>query len=407
MGEIEIRRTKPDEYRAAADTMAGALMMRPPNDDEWPKRIASWDETVSYTAWRGDECVGHASFFPFDTVVPGGRRLPSGGVTRVGVRQTARRLGVASELMNQLTDTAAETGLALLSLRASEATIYRRFGYGVAGDYASAKIVPARARPVRGAAEHGSFRMLRPDEVLTVVPELYERVGQRRTGAVSRPPSFFRRYFENVIERSDSAFVVVHTGADGVDDGYVHYSTKWTDEAPVGPRGAGQIHELHAADDAVELALWRFVLDIDLVAEWRSDERPVDDLVVDALADRRAYAITALDDEQWVRLVDVDACLRTRAYNPIDGELVIEVADPRLTDNNGRWRIGAAGAVRDDAAPADLIVPIHAVSAAYLGGRRWWQLAGAGDVEATDPAAIALADALFVSPRAPFCGSFF
>jgi predicted acetyltransferase len=114
-----------------------------------------------------------------------------------------------------------------------------------------------------------------------------------------------------------------------------------------------------------------------------------------------------VDDEQWVRLIDVDAALRARTYQPATGAFVIEVSDPRLPGNNGRWRISADGAVRDDAATADLVAPIESISAAYLGGHPWWQLVGAGDVSATNPDAVATADALFAVPRAPFCGSFF
>jgi predicted acetyltransferase len=404
---VAIRPTQVDERRAAADTMSGALLTKPTSDEAWEKRQSSWDESVSFAAWRGAECVGHAAYFPFDTVVPGGARVPGGGVTRVGVRQTARRLGVASDLMNTLTDRAAATGLTLLSLRASEATIYRRFGYGVAGHYTAVKIDPRRARPVRGAATGGSFRMLTADEVLKVVPNLYEQFGLQRPGTIARPPSFYTRYFEGAIEKSESSYVVVHTDDAGVDDGYVHYSTKWSEDSGPNQLGKGELFDLVGADDAVELALWQFLLHVDLVTEWVAEERPVDDLIRAAIGDRRAYTVTHLDDEQWLRLIDVDAALRARTYQQATGAVVVEVGDPRLSGNNGRWRITADGAVRDDAATPDLIAPITAISAAYLGGHPWWQLVSTGDATATNPAAVATADALFAVPRAPFCGSFF
>lgn len=403
---IEIRLTAPDEYRVAADTMSGALLFAPMSDEAWAKRSSSWEETVSYTAWSGGTCVGHAAYFPFDTVVPGGARVPSGGVTRVGVRQTARRRGIASGLLNQLTDRAAADGLVLLSLRASEAVIYRRFGYGVAGEIATVKIDPRRARPVRGAARGGTFRMLAAEEVLAVVPALYERCALRRPGAITRLPSFYTRYFGPVIDRSESSYVVVHTNADGVDDGYVHYSTKWAEDGSTS-RGVGEFFDVFAVDDATELALWEFLFDIDLVSEWTSDERPIDDVVAAAVHDPRAYERVHVDDEQWVRLIDVDAALRARRYQAVRGGFVLDVSDPRVPANNGRWRIEADGARRDDTATPDLRAPIHAVSAAYLGGRPWWQLVACGDVEALSTDAVATADALFAVPRAPYCGSFF
>ncbi len=405
MTDIDVRRTAPDEYRAAAAAMSGALMFPPPTDELWAEREASWADTVSYSAWADGRCVGQASYFTFDTVVPGGARLGTAGVTRVGVQPTARRRGVASRLIRSLVDQARADGLALASLRASEATIYGRFGFGVAGTYTSVTIDPLRARPVRGAALGGTIRMLAADEVLAVVMPLYERIALRRAGMVTRPAALANRYFEGVVKATASEYVVVHTNADGVDDGYAHYGTKWS-ESPTGSFGEGTVHEVVAADDATELALWRFVLDVDLVKQWKAEERPLDDLVQHALRDRRAYRVTDVDDEQWLRLVDVDRALRARTYQPVDASVVVEVADPWVPANNGRWRISADGAHRDDAAAADLIAPIEALSAAYLGGHPWWQLVAVGDVRSTGAAA-AHADSLFVSVPAPFCGSFF
>lgn len=407
MTAIDVRRTTPDEYRAAGAAMASALMFPPATDEQWAQRAASWDQTVSYSAWRDGTCVGHASYFTFDTVVPGGARLATAGITRVGVQTTARRQGVASRLLRSLIDQSVADGLALASLRASEATIYARFGFGVAGAYTSVKITPHRARPVRGAASGGTFRMLRPADVLAVVGPLYERVGMRRPGMVTRPSALLERYFEGAAKATESEYVVVHTNADGVDDGYVHYSTKWAEQPTGGQHGVGEVLELIAVDDATELALWRFVLDVDLVGEWKSDERPVDDLIQQAIRDRRAYAVTEVADEQWLRLVDADRALAARSYNPVDGAVVIEVADPWVPANNGRWRITSAGATRDDAAAPDLSAPIEAISAAYLGGHPWWQLVATGAVVVHRGDATAIADALFVSSPAPFCGSFF
>lgn len=407
MTHIDVRETRPDEYRAAAQAMSSALMFPPPTDEQWAERAASWDETISYSAWRDDRCVGQASYFTFDTVVPGGARLATAGVTRVGVQSTARRNGLATRLLRALVDRAAADGLALASLRASEAVIYSRFGFGVAGVYTSVRIEPHKVRPVRGAAVGGTFRTLTADEVLATVGDLYERVGLRRPGMVTRPPTLLKRYFDNVVKASESEYVVVHTNAAGVDDGYVHYSTKWVELPTGGSHGGGTVHEVIAADDATELALWRFLFDVDLVTEWKSDERPIDDLIQLAVRDRRGYTVTAVDDEQWVRLVDADQALAARTYGPVDGSVTIEIADPWVPGNNGRWRISAAGAVRDDSAPADLIAPIETVSAAYLGGHPWWQLLAVGSLAAPTPGAVDLADALFTSARAPFCGSFF
>ena len=161
-----------------------------------------------------------------------------------------------------------------------------------------------------------------------------------------------------------------------------------------------------AVDDATELAVWGFLFDTDLVGTWKCDERPVDDIVREAVHDRRACAVSEVDDEQWIRLVDVDRALRARTYNAASDAVTIGVTDPRIPTNDGTWCVDARGAARTDDA-AQLRVGIAALSAAYLGGTSWHALAATGRVHSSEPAAVALADTLFASRPLPFCGSFF
>ncbi len=397
---IEIRPTTPDEYRAAATAFVIPLMEAPPNDEAWERSLPTWDIMPSYSAWDAEHCVGHAGQFLVDTTVPGGARLPTGAVTRVGVLPTYRRRGIASGLMQALLDDAVERDLALLSLRASETVIYGRYGYGVAGDFCEAAIDARRAAPLRRVQTTGSIRLLQPAELLDVVPALYERVAHRRPGIITRPSAWWPRTLREAIEQTKASFVAVHVDVDGEPDGFVHYETRWNDEAFAESSGEGKIHDLFGADDAVELALWQFLFELDLVRRWTTSQRPVDDVVRLACHDRRAYRQTSIGDEQWLRVIDVDRALGARAYNPASGSVTISVDDPVLTRNCGTWRIGSGGVERIDDA-ADLSVAIETLSAAYLGGPSWAALAATGAVEVLNPDAIALADTLFASRPAP------
>jgi predicted acetyltransferase len=294
---IEVRRTEPDEYRLASNTVAAALLFPPADDESWERSRPSWDESSSYTAWDGGTCVGHAAQFSVDTTVPGGARLATGAVTRVGVLPTHRRRGVATSLMEALIGESVERQLALMSLRASEAVIYQRYGYGMAGEYVEATIDTARARPLRGAASGGSIRLLRPDEILATIPDVYARTAHRRPGIVTRPASWWERYLRDAVKGSKPSYVVVHSDDGNTIDGYAHYDVAWNEGDA--PGGKGEVHDVFGGSDAIELALWRYLLDIDLIRTWRTDERPVDDIVRAAIADRRAYAIKSVDDEQW------------------------------------------------------------------------------------------------------------
>ena len=401
---IEIRPTKPGEHRAAAAVTGAALMFPAATDEEWGKREPSWIDSDSVTAWDDGRCVGHAGAFRFDSTVPGGARLPMSGVTRVGVLPTYTRRGVLSGMMERLLRDAHADGRVLAGLRASEAVIYRRFGFGVAGEAASIRVRSKAARPVHAPAV-GSTRLLARDEVLDVVPDLYDRCARRRTGTVSRSSWLFERYLEDVLGGTKPAFVAVHEDPSGTPDGYVHYSVAW-DESENDDAGRGEVHDLFGVDGAVERALWAYVLGIDLIDEWRAEERPMHEAVRFALADMRAYKVRQSWDEQWLRLLDVDVALQARTYRASDLAVVVGVHDPWFPENDGTWRVDASGAKRTDDAP-DLDVAIDVLSAAYLGGTTWRELADAGRVDALRRDAVDDADTLFAEHPAPFCGSFY
>jgi predicted acetyltransferase len=401
---FDIRAGSPADHRVLAETVAKALLFPPRDDEGWESVAASWVETSCFGAWDGDTCAGSVSQFFVDTTVPGGAQLPTGAVSRVGVLPTHRRRGLATLLMHRLIDDSVERGLALMSLRASEALIYERYGFGMAGEFTSVTITSSRARPVRGAAIGGTFRFVARDEILATVEPIYARSLHRRPGIVTRPPSWWQRYFLDALKQGTSSYVVVHEDEHGVADGYAHYDVAWNESPAHG--GTGEIHEVVAVDDATELAVWGFLFDTDLVRTWQCDERAVDDILREAVYDRRAYAVKDVDDEQWIRLIDVDRALRARTYNAASGAVTIAVTDPRVPANDGTWRVDADGAARTDEA-AQLRGRIDALSAAYLGGTSWHALAATGRVHATDPAAVALADTLFASRPLPCCGSFF
>ncbi len=402
---IEIRATQPGEHRTASATVSAALLFAAMTDEEWTEREQSWVDSASIGAWEDGRCVGHAGAFRFDTTVPGGARLPTYGVTRVGVLPTHTRRGLLTSMMTDLLVGARDEGVPLASLRASEAVIYARYGFGVAGEAVGASVRTSAARPVRNPAP-GSFRILASDEIVAVVVDLYDRCARRRVGTISRTERFIRRYFADAIGGKKPSFVAVHADADGTLDGYVHYDVRWREGETDFDVGVGEIHELWAAEDAAERALWSFVFDIDLIHEWKLDERPVDDSLRFAIADPRAYRLVQRYDEQWVRLLDVDVALNARTYASTDGTFTMAVTDPMFADNNSTWAISSKGAERT-AATADLSIDIATLGAAYLGGTTWRELADGGRVTVHRATAVTDADTLFATRPAPFCCSWF
>ena len=412
-GEIEIRHTEPHERLAATIAKGVALLAHPMSQAVFDENADSWDDCASISAWDGDRCVGHAGAYAFDVTIPGGRRVPLAGVTRVGVLPTHTRRGLLRQMMEQLLREAHAGGQMLAALHASETAIYRQFGFGLATESADVVVDTRAALPRHGAGTGtgGAMTVLQPEEVGKTVPDVYERAARDRVGTVDRAPWMWRRILKGFDQPSTEGFgaparfVALHTTA-GEPDGYVRYTVQWDEDIGDNPTGVGDLHELWGADPAVEGALWDFLLRLDLVTRWRARARPAHEPIVRILGDRRAYRTVGVFDEQWVRLLDVDAAFRTRSYGPAESAVVVEIDDPLFPDNRGRWRIDPHGAERTDARP-HIALGIESISALYYGAQSWRELATTGELSVIggDDRVLARADALFDTRPTPFCGT--
>jgi len=188
---------------------------------------------------------------------------------------------------------------------------------------------------------------------------------------------------------------------------------RWDEDAFL-PEGVIEVREAMTADPAAAAAIWGDLLSRDLTTEFHAGMRPVDDPLLHLLADPRRIR-ARITDGLWVRLVDVAGALTQRRYAcPVD--VVVEVTDDGCTWNQGRWRLtaGAAGTPTHRAGaagvgatcertgdPADIALPVRALSAAYLGGTRLGPMAAAGLVTELRPGTLApLSTALSWDPAA-------
>ena len=203
MNDIDIRPVEDHEHRQAADAFRAALLTGAASDEMMEAGQASWSDGDWLGAWDGDRCVGNLGAFRFETTVPGGARLPTAGYSRVGVLPTHTRQGLLTQLMQRSLREAHDRGQVLASLRASEAPIYGRFGYGLAGDFVAAHITTERTRPLRGARATGSMRLLRTRRGARCRAGAL-RAGRPSMGRHDRPP---RMDVEAISEGGDRAGV--------------------------------------------------------------------------------------------------------------------------------------------------------------------------------------------------------
>lgn len=399
----DVRALHPDELRAASTLFRAALHYGPASDEEWAAGRAGLNDDRVLGAFRDGTMVGTALSFGSELLLPGGESLPMAMVTAVGVRADSTRRGALTALMRaQLTGVREP----LATLRASEATIYGRFGYGVATRGRTVLVNGERARFRPGVPGGGSVRIMPLGEAFDLLPALYDSIGDRRPGWIARPEAWWREMRSWVLRPDGGPHVVaVHTGPDG-DDGFVMY------QVPRGSRGerrAVTVSALTAAGPDAWAGLWRFLLSIDLAEDVRAGLRPLDEPVEELFDDVRAVRTVDHEDETWLRLVDVPRALAGRAFGTFpaaSGSVVIEVRDAFLPANSGRYRLGDGPAVRV-VEPAELTMDVDVLAQLFLGDVAPSTLAYAGRLTAAKSDALSAADRLFAVDGSPWCGTYF
>ena len=376
-----------------------------PRDEDVARWTATFESDRAVAAYDGDRIVGTAGIFSFALTIPGGV-LPAAGVTIVGVHPTHRRQGILRRMMRLQLDAIHERGEPLAILWASEGNIYQRFGYGLGSMHMEINLERARSGFREPHVPAGSIRFVDVDEAKRLFAPIYEAIRPLRPGFFDRSAAYWDDDFfpdpEHWRRGASPAFHVVHEVA-GEPDGYARYRVRdeWDSG---GPKSAVVVVEIMAATPAAHLDIWRFLLDIDLMARTEAWNLPVDDPILLSVAEPRRLK-AQLGDALWTRIVDVAPALAGRRY-AADGRLVIEVADEFCEWNDGIWELSVEGGVptvQQAAGAADLACDITDIGAAYLGGFSFRQLADAGRVHERQPGAIARADGLFRPERPPWC----
>ncbi|WP_374023817.1 GNAT family N-acetyltransferase [Mycobacterium sp. HNNTM2301] len=394
-----------DELLAAANVFRVAMIGFPPMPELPPGQIAKLLEpgrTVG--AFVGEQLVGTADAVTSRMTLPGGATVGHAAVTHIGVLPSFTRRGIATELIrHQLRDITAR-GEVVASLRASEATIYGRYGYGVASSSQTVEVQTGRAALRRGVGAGGPVRLIDAAQAWELLPRIYAENRPSRPGSIDRPDAWWQSLRLRSESSPQPSYVAVH-GAPGAESGFARYRPVDTDRWFVSDQRTIAVEDFFAPTAEAYLGLLRFLLELDLIDRVVFWMLPMDDPLPWLLADRRAARVTAVHDETWLRVIDVPGALSARRYGGGDA-VTIAVKDRMLPDNSGRFTISGGGAEPTEGR-AQLEVDVEGLGAVLLGGATWRHLAVAGVARADDPAAIAAADRLFAVPHAPHAGFFF
>jgi predicted acetyltransferase len=410
-----IRPVSAEEYPAFTAVLGEAFLEPwPPEAAAVERGVLEFDRTIA--AVDGAEIVGTATSYSFALTVPGASARAA-GISEVSVLPSHRRRGILTTMMRHQLADALSRGEAIAILFASESGIYARYGFGVASWHQRLQIArrdgALRTGTALGQADSPTLRAVQPAQARAKLVRVYATALPHRPGMLARDDRWWDCLLADPPALRDGMSPMRCLLAEDATGpvGYALYRTKpsWQDGVA---GGTIRLRELVATDPVTIASLWSDLLDRDLVGEIVAPNRPIDDPLLTMLADpRRARPL--VNDALWVRLIDLPAALCQRRYaTGID--IVLDVIDPVLPDNAGRWHLHSGGSADGGEArcertsrPADVMLTAQAVGAAYLGGASFGQLAGAGHVRELMPGAAGrLATAMSYDPAPWTCQIF-
>ncbi|WP_448188774.1 GNAT family N-acetyltransferase [Azospirillum sp. sgz301742] len=320
----------------------------------------------------------------------GGQPVPSRAVAAMAVDPAARGSGLGGAMMAGILREAQAEGCGLSVLYAATLPLYAKVGYARAGSAINYRAAPS----VLASGRADGLRRLDPLDApldADALAALRRREARSSNGLVERDEARWTLLLKPGDEQAADVFV-----ADGPDgpEGYVAVLPPADGRLVVvdvcvhGRRAARRVLSFLAGYRAqVERVVWP-----------GGPEDPLVHLAADAGVEIDEW------DEWLARVVDVERALSRRGYPPeVEGTLVLDVADPLLAGNHGRFRL-SVGQGRGDvqrvtgAGSADVVLPVAALAPLYTGHLGAAALARMGLLEGCE-AGIALAAKLFAGPR--------
>jgi predicted acetyltransferase len=361
-------------------------------------------------ALDGDQVVGTFRSWDLDLTVPGGGTLRGDAISSVSVQPTHRRRGILTRMMTADLAAAAERGVPVAVLIASEAGIYGRYGFGVATEAVTWTLdLPATHLRPDTPDDPGNCRIVEATDLKQIGPQVY--LAARTPGAIDRSDFWWDLTLGITPYPGEEAkhhVGVVHHDGDGAADGYLVYRVEENRQDRT-VQSVVHVADLVTASTWAYRALWRYLAELDLVTTVRAEDRPVDELLPWLLTDHRAARQSARCDFEWTRVLDPVATLSGRRYQA-PGECVIEVSDPH------GWAAGrfllevepdGTGRCTRTARPAEIGLTVQALSGLWLGGGDLGGALLSGQaVEHRTGSGVRLATLLHTSP-APWTSTWF
>ncbi|WP_461109408.1 GNAT family N-acetyltransferase [Tessaracoccus terricola] len=301
-------------------------------------------------------------------------------INTIAVRPSHRRRGILKTMMRAHLEAAIDDGVALALLTASEATIYGRFGFGVANRRSDIEVDTRRLRfrddldQAPGSVEFVDPPFLEPHlERIRLAHQLrYRGAG----GLQSSPRLLDTGAWDTEAEGpSRSLRAVVHFDVDGVPDGFATFRHDGWGSSPINT----SVQMLCSPDPAIDRALWEALAATDLVERLSYGMSHPADPLYTALVDPWAVTQKSTGDAVWLRVLDLPRAVAGRGFEG-DGEVVVSISDA-MGYCAGTWRISVhegRGTAVPSTSDAEVSLDISTLARIWLGDRSASELAWAG-----------------------------
>lgn len=350
------------------------------------------------------EPVGTSNSWISRLAVPGNRTIDSWAISTVTVASTHHKRGIARALLEaELAAAAKHVPMAMLTV--SESSLYQRYGFAPAA-FAADYEFDIRRVHWSGPTPDGRIEYITIEQFAEHFAEMHKRLVSTSPGEIDIWPLRVAQISGTSASEEDRAKklrAVKYLDAAGALRGIALYRLGGGDDDFVA-------HELEVdfiiseTPDA-NAALWKYLLEVPLVAKLKVEHLRVDEPVLWMITDWRAATVKVWE-HQYLRILDVPAAFAARGYLA-DGRIEFEVDDPygyatgrfELTVQDG---VGTVAEVSKPRGAPALTLGVPELSAIYLGGVRASTLVGAGRIRESGEGAAALADTLLRSATTPF-----
>ena len=375
-----LRRPTADELPELASVVAQALHFPDGRIDAW---IDGWGKENFRLVARGGRIVAALGCVPMGQWF-GGRVVPMGAITGVGVVPERRGERLAFDMMRMILEELHEAGVPISALYPSTTQFYRGLGYERSG----ARIVYSLPLSSIGRQESSLEMVSASVDDEAAFREVYDTRARGSAGNLDR----HRFGWDSILSPMNHQAHHYLVMRDGKAEGYVVY----TQGRATDPIRALDICAL--SEEAGRRLLRFFTGHRTQVSELRFPGGPQDLLL--HLLPHRGYTVRAAQD--WMlRIVDVAGALEARGYpDGLEVEIHIEVQDELLEWNRGRYvaQISGGRARVRSGGEGRIRLGVRGLAALYTGHLTPIELRALGLLESDDagmgPAALA-----FSGPR--------